>query len=166
VGHTHHDWVLNCRNWAYGLERMSRRSVIGHAGPIAHASGYLFLPGWLAGAANLMFGSFEPGKAIRMMRGHKVNHTFASPRLFQALARHPAAAAKPWLHLRSILVGGAPITDTTALEANHVFGDVLFQAYGQTAAVPLTMMDSHDWFGEIDGSTPHAPPAASRPTPR
>src|SRR4051812_7378902 len=39
VGYTHHDWVLNCRNWAYSLERMRRDSVIGHAGPISHASG-------------------------------------------------------------------------------------------------------------------------------
>ena len=62
VGYTHHDWVLNCRNWAYSLERMRRDSVIGHAGPISHASGYLFLPAWLAGAANLLFGVFEPEK--------------------------------------------------------------------------------------------------------
>ena len=105
---------------------MSRRSVIGHAGPISHASGYLFLPGWLAGAANLMFGAFEPGKAIRMMRDHRVSHIFASPSLLAALARHPEAAAEPWLHLRSIMVGGAPITDATARQAHRVFGDVLF----------------------------------------
>src|SRR5574337_698886 len=89
VGYTHHDWVLNCRNWAYMLERMSRTSVVGHAGPISHASGYLFLPGWLAGAANLVFGAFEPGKVLEMMRRHRVSHMFASPSLLAALARHP-----------------------------------------------------------------------------
>jgi acyl-CoA synthetase (AMP-forming)/AMP-acid ligase II len=65
VGYSHHDWVLNCRNWAYSLERMRRDSVIGHAGPISHASGYLFLPAWLAGAANLLFGVFEPAKVVQ-----------------------------------------------------------------------------------------------------
>jgi acyl-coenzyme A synthetase/AMP-(fatty) acid ligase len=63
VAYTHHDWVLNCRNWAYSLERMRRGRVIAHAAPISHASGYLFLPAWLAGAANLLMGAFEPGEA-------------------------------------------------------------------------------------------------------
>jgi acyl-CoA synthetase (AMP-forming)/AMP-acid ligase II len=40
------------------------------------------------------------------------------------------------------------------LHAREVFGDTLFQVYGQTEAVPLTAMGPEDWFGEIDGSTP------------
>ena len=154
VGYTHHDWVLNCRNWAYSLERMRRDSVIGHAGPISHASGYLFLPAWLAGAANLLFGVFEPEKVLRMMREHHVSHGFASPTLLAALARHPDARAHRWLDLRSIFVGGAPITDATALLAREVFGDALFQGYGQTEAVPLSLMGPEDWFADVEGSTP------------
>ena len=154
VGYTHHDWVANCRNWAYSLERMRRDSVIGHAGPISHASGYLFLPAWLAGAANLLFGVFEPGKVLRLMREHRVSHSFASPSLLAALVRHPDAGADGWPDLRSIFVGGAPITDATALRAREVFGHALFQGYGQTEAVPLSMMGPEDWFADVDGSTP------------
>jgi len=154
VAYTHHDWVANCRNWAYSLERMRRDSVIGHAAPISHASGYLFLPAWLTGAANLLFGLFEPGKVLRMMREHRVSHGFASPSLLAALVRHPDATADGWPHLRSIFVGGAPITDATARLAHEVFGDALFQGYGQTEAVPLSMMGPEDWFADVDGSTP------------
>jgi acyl-CoA synthetase (AMP-forming)/AMP-acid ligase II len=32
VAYTHHDWVLNCRNWAVAVERLRRDSVVGHAG--------------------------------------------------------------------------------------------------------------------------------------
>ena len=88
VGYTHSDWVLNCRNWAYGLERMHRGSAFGHAGPISHASGYLFLPGWLAGAANVVFGAFEPGKVVRMMREQGVSATCSRRR---ACSRHSLA---------------------------------------------------------------------------
>lgn len=154
VGYTHSDWVLNCRNWAYSLERMGRTSVCGHAGPISHASGYLFLPAWLAGAANVVFGAFEPGKVVAMMREHRVSHMFASPTLLAALARHPAAQTGGWDALASILVAGAPITDATALHAREVFGDVLFQGYGQTEAVPLAMMGPEEWFAQVQGSTP------------
>jgi acyl-CoA synthetase (AMP-forming)/AMP-acid ligase II len=153
VGYTHHDWVLNCRNWAYMLDRMTSQSVIGHAGPISHASGYLFLPGWLASAANLLFGAFEPAKVIAMMREHRVSHMFASPSLLAALIRHPGAAGD-WPDLRAILVGGAPITDATALHAHRIFGDTLYQGFGQTEAVPISGMDSQEWFGQVEGSTP------------
>src|SRR5262245_40991901 len=154
VGYSHHDWVLNCRNWAYSLERMRRDSVIGHAGPISHASGYLFLPAWLAGAANLPFGVFEPAKVLRMMREHRVSHMFASPSLLALLIRHPDARLDQWPHLRSIFVGGGPITDATALLAHEVFGDALFQGYGQTEAVPLSLMGPEDWFATVPGSRP------------
>src|SRR5882757_4548989 len=148
VGYTHHDWVLNCRNWAYMLDRMHRHSVVAHAGPISHASGYLFLPGWLAGAPNLLFGAFEPEKVITMMRDHRVSHMFASPSLLAALARVPAARDHTWPDLRALLVGGAPITDATALLARDVFGETLYQAYGQTEAVPVTGMGPEEWFAE------------------
>ena len=90
VGYTQSDWVLNCRNWAYCLERMHRGSVIGHAGPISHASAYLFLPGWLAGATNLLFGAFEPTKVIGMMLEHRMSHAFASPSLLASLTGAPS----------------------------------------------------------------------------
>jgi acyl-coenzyme A synthetase/AMP-(fatty) acid ligase len=151
VGYTHHEWVLNCRNWAYSLERMRRDSVIGHAGPISHASGYLFLPAWLAGAANLLFGVFEPGKVLRMMGEHRVSHMFASPSLLASLARHPDAGAVEWPHLRSIFVGGGPITDATALLAHEVSG-MLFQGDGQTEAVPRSLMGPEEWLATTVGS--------------
>ncbi|MEN8674241.1 AMP-binding protein [Nocardioides sp.] len=153
VPYTTHDWVLNCRNWAYLLPLMTRHSVIGHAGPISHASGYLFLPAWLAGAANLVFGAFEPTKVIAMMREHRMSHMFASPSLLAALASHPDARGE-WPHLRCLMVGGAPITDATALRAREVFGDTLYQGFGQTEAVPLVGMGPEDWFGDFPGSHP------------
>jgi acyl-coenzyme A synthetase/AMP-(fatty) acid ligase len=42
VGYTQHDWLVNCRNWYYRLPNLGWGSVVGHAAPISHASGYLF----------------------------------------------------------------------------------------------------------------------------
>jgi acyl-CoA synthetase (AMP-forming)/AMP-acid ligase II len=154
VGYTHHDWAVNCRNWAYVLPRMSATSAVGHAGPVSHASGYLFLPGWLHGAANVMFGAFDAGRVLTMMERHRVSHMFAAPTMLQTLTRHPSVAGRDLSALRAILVGGAPITDATALAAHKVFGDTLYQAFGQTEAVPLTAMGPGEWFGEVAGSVP------------
>ncbi|TNC23773.1 class I adenylate-forming enzyme family protein [Amycolatopsis alkalitolerans] len=154
VGYTQHDWLVNCRNWFYRLPNLDWESVVGHAGPISHASGYLFLPAWLHGSTNLLFGSFDPVKVLGMLERHRVTHMFAPPSMVQMLAAEPSAAQRDLAALQCILVGGAPITDSTANAGRRVFGDVLYQVFGQTEAVPLTVMTPQEWFGEFPGSTP------------
>jgi len=74
---------------------------------------------------------FEPGKVSRMMREQRVSHSFASPNLLAALVCHPDATADGCPHLRSVFVGGAPITDATARLAHDVFGDALSRGTGR-----------------------------------
>jgi acyl-CoA synthetase (AMP-forming)/AMP-acid ligase II len=154
VGYTQNDWLVNCRNWFYRLPNLTWESVVGHAGPISHASGYLFLPAWLHGSTNLLFGSFDATKVLDMMERHRVTHMFTPPSMVQALASEPSATGRDYSRLQCVLVGGAPITDATALAGRRVLGDVLYQVFGQTEAVPLTVMTPQEWFGDIPGSTP------------
>jgi acyl-CoA synthetase (AMP-forming)/AMP-acid ligase II len=154
VGYTQHDWLVNCRNWYYRLPNLELDSVVGHAGPISHASGYLFLPAWLHGSTNLLFGAFSADKVLDMMERHRVTHMFAPPSMVQILASDVLATSRNWSHLTCMLIGGAPITDATALDSRKVFGDVLYQVFGQTEAVPLTVMTPREWFGDVSGSTP------------
>jgi acyl-coenzyme A synthetase/AMP-(fatty) acid ligase len=154
IGYTQHDWLVNCRNWFYRLPNLRWGSVVGHAGPISHASGYLFLPAWLHGSTNLLFGAFDPGNVLGLMERHRVTHMFAPPSMVQMLASDNTATSRDLSRLECMLVGGAPITDATANAGRRVFGDVLFQVFGQTEAVPLTVMTPAEWFGEYEGSTP------------
>lgn len=163
VGYTQHDWLVNCRNWYYRLPNLELDSVVGHAGPISHASGYLFLPAWLHGSTNLLFGAFDAAKVIAMMQRHRVTHAFAPPSMLATLAAHPDAVSGDWSHLQCLLIGGAPSTDATILAGRRVFGDVLYQVFGQTEAVPLTIMTPAEWFADVPGSTPLR--AAGRPLP-
>ncbi|GLZ44251.1 AMP-dependent synthetase [Actinomycetospora sp. NBRC 106375] len=154
VGYTQHDWLVNCRNWYYRLPNLQTDSVVGHAGPISHASGYLFLPAWLHGSANLLFGAFDPATVLALMERHRVTHMFAPPSMVQMLTADPSRADRDTSALRCLLVGGAPITDATALAGRAAFGDVLHQVFGQTEAVPLTVMTPQEWFADVPGSSP------------
>lgn len=154
VGYRQHDWIANCRNWFYRLPRLSAESVFGHAAPISHASGYLFLPTWLEGAANLLFGGFDPATVLQMSEEYRVSHTFLAPSMVASLCAEPTAAARDWGAVECILTGGAPITDATINASRRTFGDVLHQVFGQTEATPLTMLTPHEWFTDVPGSTP------------
>jgi acyl-CoA synthetase (AMP-forming)/AMP-acid ligase II len=154
VAYTHRDWLDVARNWFYPLPPVTWQDVVAHAGPISHGSGYFFMPGWLHGAANLLLPAFEPGTVLDMLERHRVTHMFLVPTMLNALARHPSAAGRDWSHLKCLQVAGAPITDDTALLAHEVFGEVLYQGFGQTEALPVAFMGPTEWFATMDGSTP------------
>ena len=154
VAYTHHDWLVVCRNWLYPVARLTSTSAVGHAAPISHGSGYLFIPAWLHGVPNVLFGRFEPGKVLDLMEQHRISHMFGVPTHVHALAHHPSAAGRDWSNLKALLIGGSPITDDTALLARRVFGNSLYQLFGLTEVLPVSFMDSRDWFGQVDGSTP------------
>ena len=64
--------------------------------------------------------------------------------MLQALATHPDAASRDLSSLRCILYAGAPISVETARVAQAVFGNVLFQSYGQSECLPGTTLTPED----------------------
>ncbi|PXY18952.1 class I adenylate-forming enzyme family protein [Prauserella muralis] len=154
VGYTQHDWLVNCRNWYYRLPNLNWDSVVGHAAPISHASGYLFLPAWLSGASNVLFGAFSAESTLELVETHRVTHLCLPPTMLAAVAADPSASGRDFSALQCLLVGGSPITDRTIEAGRRVFGDVLYQVYGQTEATPLTFLTPEEWFATVPGSTP------------
>jgi acyl-CoA synthetase (AMP-forming)/AMP-acid ligase II len=75
----------------------------------------------------------------------------------------PDAADGDYSSLKMFHISGAPVSDRTALDARRLFGDVLYQMYGQTEAVTATIMSSKVWFSDVPGSNPLR--AAGRPFP-
>jgi len=163
VAYTHKSWLDAGRDWFYAFPPVQLGDVLQHAGPISHGSGYLFTPMWLSGGVNLLVPSFDPGAVLEVMEREQVAYGFLVPAMLNALARHPSAIERDWSKLKVLQIGGAPIADETALLARRVFGEVLYQGYGQTEAVPITMMGPHEWFSQVEGSNPLR--SAGRPLP-
>ncbi len=163
VGYTHKTWLDAGRDWFYNFPPVDIGDVCQHVGPISHGSGYLFTPMWLSGGTNLLVPSFAPAAVLDTMESEGVAYGFLVPAMLNMLAREPSARDRDWSSLKALQIGGAPIADDTALLAREVFGDVLYQGYGQTEAVPITMMGPREWFSTVDGSNPLR--SAGRPLP-
>lgn len=163
VGYTHKMWLDAGRDWFYALPTVELGDVCQHAGPISHGSGYLFAPVWLSGGVNLLIPTFEPAAVLDVMERERVGYGFLVPAMLNALVRHPSARNRDWSHLKCIQIGGAPIADDTALLARDVLGQVLYQGFGQTEALPITMMGPTEWFSQVEGSNPLR--SAGRPLP-
>jgi acyl-CoA synthetase (AMP-forming)/AMP-acid ligase II len=163
VGYTHKSWLDAGRDWLYAWPPVVPGDVCQHAGPISHGSGYLFTPVWLSGGTNLLVPKFDPAEVIETMARERVTFGFLVPAMLNAIVRHPTVKDHDWSHLKVLQVGAAPIADDTALLAHEILGDCLYQGYGQTEAVPITMMGPSEWFGDVEGSQPLR--SAGRPLP-
>jgi len=154
VAYSHKSWLDAGRDWFYNFPPMDPGDACLHVGPISHGSGYLYTPTWLSGGTNVLLERFDVAETIEVMEQHPIQYMFAVPTMLNALARHESARGRDWSRLKVIQIGGSPIMDETALLARDVFGDVLYQGYGQTEAVPVSMMGPLEWFSEVSGSEP------------
>jgi acyl-CoA synthetase (AMP-forming)/AMP-acid ligase II len=163
VAYTHRNWINGMRDWFYAYPVVEPGDVFMHVGPISHGSGYFFTPVWLQGGVNLLLDHFDAREALATMASERVAYIFTVPTMAAAMTRVPDAKRHDFSSLKMFHISGAPVADRTALDARDLFGDVLYQMYGQTEAVTGTIMSSKVWFSDVGGSQPLR--SAGRPFP-
>lgn len=163
VAYTHRRWLASGRDWFYNFAPVQLGDRCLHVGPISHGSGYLFTPIWLSGGSNVLVDRFDAPETVALMEREQISYMFTVPAMARALATEPSARHRDWSHLKVFQIGGAPVSDATAELCREVFGEVLYQGYGQTEALPATMMGPVEWFSEVEGSNPRR--SAGRPLP-
>ena len=67
IAFSHRAWMNTERNWTFLLPPIGIGDTSIRMGPISHGSGYLFVPTWLAGGANLLEGRFDPQRLAELM---------------------------------------------------------------------------------------------------
>ena len=154
VAYTHHAWLAAGRDWFYLYPPVQAGDKCLHLGPISHAAGYLFGPIWLGGGCNVMLDHFDVRHTLEVMEGEGIAFMFAAPTMLNALNRDNTVRSRDWSKLKCLLVAASPIADDTALTAHEIFGDALYQAYGQTEVLPVSMMTARQWFAQVEGSKP------------
>lgn len=163
IAYTHRAWMNTTRDWFYMLPPVELSDKCLHVGPISHGSGYLFLPLWLAGGVNLLDRKFDAGDFIGRIQRDEISWFFAVPTMIADIVESVGGKPQTIPSLKAVMISGAPISARTALAGHEVFGDTMFQMYGQTEAVPVSFMGSREWFAEVPGSDPVR--AAGRVTP-
>lgn len=154
ISYTHRAWMSTTRDWFYMLPPVERGDKCLHVGPISHGSGYLFLPVWLAGGTNLLDRKFDAGDFIPRVTRDGIGWFFAVPTMIADIVEAVESKPQDLPSLKAVMISGAPIRAKTARAGHGVFGDTLFQMYGQTEAVPVTFMGPREWFSEVPGSDP------------
>ena len=154
VAYTHKAWMACNRDWFYAYPPVEPGDKCLHVGPISHGSGYLFVPIWAMGGCNVMVDKFEPDVVVDLMEREGIAYMFAVPTMVNVINNEPTVRRRDWSKLKCMLIAAAPISDSTALTAHEIFGDSIYQGYGQTEALLLSIMGPRQWFGKVEGSNP------------
>lgn len=154
VSYTHKAWLDTARNWFYLAPPVEPGDKCLHVGPISHGSGYLFLPVFLSGGCNVLLDHFDARGTVDLMEREGIAYMFMVPTMANAIVNTPDLGRRDWSKLKCIQIAAAPISDDTALRTRAIFGDTLYQLYGQTEALPVAMMGPRQWFADVEGSTP------------
>jgi acyl-CoA synthetase (AMP-forming)/AMP-acid ligase II len=154
VPYTHRTWIAASTLVFFNLPPVVLGDRCLHVAPISHGSGYMFLPIWSGGGVNVMLPDFEVARVLETIERDRISFMFMVSTMLASLVESPTIDDRDLTSMKALMLGGAPISDATALRAHELFGDALFQGFGQTEVCFVTMMPASEWFGSFPGSQP------------
>jgi acyl-CoA synthetase (AMP-forming)/AMP-acid ligase II len=128
------------------------------AGPLAHAALLPLFGTLAAGGSVVVIPAFDPARFIDIVEQQRCTIALLVPTMIQMIVALPQARNADLSSLRAVFYGAAPISERTLADGRAIWGDIMYQMYGQSEAVPLTVLSPGDHSG-------HRLRSAGRPTP-
>ncbi|BBG04800.1 MULTISPECIES: class I adenylate-forming enzyme family protein [Pseudonocardia] len=110
------------------------------AGPLTHAASMFIYSLLAVGATTIVLPRFDPAGFLRIVEQERVTATLLVPTMIQMVAEHPDAATRDVSSLRAVMYGAAPISTTTLSSALRLWGNIMYQLYGQSEVVPMSVL--------------------------
>jgi acyl-CoA synthetase (AMP-forming)/AMP-acid ligase II len=156
--HTVAGWRAVATEMALLMPKLSETDKYLAAGPLAHAALLPLFGTLAAGGSVVVMPAFDPARFIELVERQRCTVTLLVPTMVQMIAALPQARNADLSSLRAVFYGAAPISERTLADGRAMWGDIMFQMYGQSEAVPLTVLTPPDHAG-------HRLRSAGRPSP-
>lgn len=155
--HRNHGWVIETRLAHYAPER-SQHVLI--AAPLFHTHAFYTSLFYLAcGSTPVLLPRFDPGRYLAAMQEYRCEMISGVPAMFAMLLRDPNLARADRAGVRTIRMGGSPISPRLWDEVTRAFPNAqITNVYGATEIGPLV-------FGVPTGGTPAPPRSVGWPVP-
>ncbi|ARS27089.1 class I adenylate-forming enzyme family protein [Sphingomonas sp. KC8] len=121
----------------YGIDPQSR--ILGIA-PLFHITGFVahLTMAIVARASLILFGRFDPARAIETIRRERPTWTIGAVTAFNALASLPDISPADFASFHRVDSGGAPIAPALRQSIADRIGHKLYSAYGMTETASVT----------------------------
>jgi acyl-coenzyme A synthetase/AMP-(fatty) acid ligase len=107
---------------------------------VSHTSGLFVLPFLARGARCVLTPVLDPAAYLRLVELERCTVMPVWPELVELLSAVPEATTRDLSHVRAVIYGYRPLSARTVAMGTRLFGDVLFQFYGQAEAIPATVL--------------------------
>jgi acyl-CoA synthetase (AMP-forming)/AMP-acid ligase II len=165
IFHTVGNWLAIGDEYRWVTPQIDERDRYLAVGPLTHAAVIFLWPMLQVGGRIVVARAFEPGRALQLIEEQRITFTLMVPTMIQVLVAHPDASTRDLSSLRCLNYAASPISETTATKAVDLLGPVLFQMYGQSEAVPITMLLAHQHLPHGSGRERGWLRSVGRPTP-
>ncbi len=138
---THRNLLAMTLNYYADVDSIADDAVFLHAAPLTHGSGLYLLPAVGRGAVNVISHAprFDPEHYLSLIDCHSVTHgAFLAPTMLRRVTEAQQRCDRELAHLRSFVIGGAPLYESDLQSAHETFGPIITQMYGQGEA-PMTI---------------------------
>ncbi|MEU6701758.1 AMP-binding protein [Pseudonocardia sp. NPDC046786] len=149
--HTVRGWADMGTEIALVLPRFTERDRYLAPAPLSHAAGMFLWPLVAAGAASVVMPSFDTARYLELIETEQITVAMTIPTIMKMVVEHPDARARDLSSLRAVVYGTAPAPSSTLAAAIEVWGNVMYQVYGQSEGLPLTVLAPEHHV--IDGTT-------------
>lgn len=136
------------------------------ASPLTHAASVPLWPVLAGGGTAVVMRSFDTAEFLRLVEEEKVSVALLVATMVQMITQHPDATARDLSSLRAVIYGASPIPETVLVAALKLWGNIMYQSYGQSEALPAAeLLPEHHI---LDGTAEQRARlrSAGRPTPR
>ena len=122
------------------LPRIDDSDAMLVAGPMSHASGIIVWMILAHAARQVLLPAFHPALALEVIEKERCTITILVPTMIQILANHPDAKTRDLSTLKAVFYGASPIAERTLADAQKIWGNIMYQVYGQSEVLPITML--------------------------
>lgn len=126
--------------------RFASDEVLGHVGPVTHASGMQIMPTLTTGGCNYLIDRFDIAELFETIQRERITRFFAVPTMLYRLIDSGLASDYDLSSLRSISYGAAPMAPSRLREAMRIFGPIFTQGYGAgetTSTISILTQQDH-----------------------
>ena len=139
--HTVRGWRDMGSEFALVLPRTEPDDAYLCAAPLSHAAGLFVWPFISQGARHVLMPAFDPGRFLELVETERCTLTLLVPTMIQIVANHPDAKKRDVSSLKAVFYGAAPIAERTLEEAQALWGNIMYQLYGQSESLPVCVLD-------------------------
>jgi len=157
--HTERGWRDMGNEFCLVLPRIEPEDTYLCAGPLSHAAGLFVWPMIAHGARHVLMPAFDPARFLELTESERCTLTLLVPTMIQVIANHPDGQKRDVSSLKAVFYGAAPIAERTLKEAQALWGNIMYQLYGQSESLPVTVLAPRHHEEQ------HLLRSAGRPTP-